>query len=393
MKRFGWFLCASLAFLPALAGAQASLSGSATGGVEHSSNVYSVPEDDADGETADQIVFVTPSLKAALVTRGVDLSADYTLGYYHYQAEQDLSRALHRLAARAALVWWDNVDLELVGRLDPRVVSYNRPLDDPRNQMQQAAVGGRFMLRRELGAATRGSVGYRGEQVTWLEAHEDDEDRLPPDYLTHGPELILERDVGRRLVVGVEYQFRLQTYDDEAAGNAPRSADYTSHTGTGRLGLDATDWLSLSMAYGFSQIEYAKGEDVESLSTTRALADVRVTAGGEVARISASARQNSTQDILGNPATTRFAKLGADYTPYAPWGIGVAASYGEIDYEDLATQVPGTPQAFVAGEASLFYRISVGELSIGANHHESVPEGSDAKIVVNRASVRLGGRF
>ena len=50
MKRFAPFSAFVLVFVPALAGAQASISGTATGGVEHSSNVYSVPEDDLEGE-------------------------------------------------------------------------------------------------------------------------------------------------------------------------------------------------------------------------------------------------------------------------------------------------------------------------------------------------------
>ena len=391
MKNFLTLRLASLlALFPAAAFGEASISGSASGGVEHSSNVYSVPEDAAVKETPDQIIFVTPSLKAALVTRGVDLSADYSLGYYHYQAESDLSRALHRLNAQAALVWWDNLDLAAEGRLDPRIVSYAQPLNDPANQVQQAAVGGRLVLRREFGQSTRGSIGYLGEQVTWLEAHTDDKDRLPPDYLTHGPRLDIERDIGRRLVVGAEYRFRMQDYD-EAADNYPPTGDYSAHTGTARLGLDATDWLSLSVAYGFSQIEYTDG-DPDNRSATRGLGDARITAGGDVARISASARQNQTQDILGNPAVTQSAGLNADYTPYAPWGLGVGASYGEIDYDDsVGTSIAG--QAFVLGEASAFYKVSVGELTIAGSHHESIPEGSESKIVVNRASVRLGGRF
>jgi len=385
-------LFAVLSLVPAVAGAEASISGTAAGGVEHSSNVYAVPEDAPGGETADQILFVKPSLKAALATRGIDLSATYALDYYHYSEETDLSRALHRLDARGALVWWENVDLALHGRLDPRVVSYTEPLDDPTNQVQQAAAGGNLTLRREFGQSMRGSIGYLGEQVTWLEAHEDDEDRLPPDYLTHGPELMIERDIGRRLVLGVEYRFRVQDYD-ETADNAPPTGDHSSHTATGRLGLDATEWLSVSMAYGFAQVEYTTG-DPDNRSATRGLADVRATAGGEVARLSVSARQNATQDILGNPAVTRAAKLGADYTPYAPWGLGVAGTYGQIEYDDSVTQVIGPAnQTFVLGEASVFYRISVGELSLAGSHHESLPEGSDPKVSVNRASVRLGGRF
>lgn len=375
--------------LPVLAHAEASISGTAGGGVEHSSNVYSAP--DGVKGTPDEILFVTPSLEAALVTRGVDLSATYSLGYYHYQAEQDLSRALHTLFAKAALVWWDDLDLEINGRLDPRVVSYASPIDDPTNQVQQAAAGGRLMLRREFGASTRGSAGYVGEQVTWLETHEDDEDRVPPGYLAHGPELAVERDVGPRLVFGADYRYKIQDYD-ESADKVPPTGDYTSHTVTGRFGLDATDWLSLSMAYGFSQVAYAKG-DPDDRSATRGLADVRLTAGGDVARLAMSARQNATQDIFGNPAETRAAKMGVDYTPYAPWGLGVGATYGEIDYDDSAAQATGGSQAFVLGEASVFYRVAVGEISLGASHHESLRERSDEKIVVNRASFRLGGRF
>lgn len=366
--------------------AQASLSGSATGGIEHSSNVYSVGEDQT--ETADEILFVTPSLEAALKTRGLALSAAYSLDYYHYQKEEDLDRALHQLDARAGFVWWDDVDLELVGRLDTRPLTYSQPIDDPLNQAQEAAAGARFELRRELGPATRVAIGYRGEQVTWLETNaNDDEALLPPDYLSHGPEASVERDVGRRLVVGALYQFRMQDYD-EAADNFPPSGDYSAHSGTARVGLDATDWLSASLSLGFSQLDYAEADPA-----TRQLGDLRLVAGGDVAKVSASVRQNSTQDVFGNPAQTRTATAGFDYTPYAPWGAGVAASYGELSFEEAVSGVEAGSQAFVMGQASVEYKVSVGVLQLAASHHESLPEGSDAKIVVNRASLRLGGRF
>jgi hypothetical protein len=95
-------------------------------------------------------------------------------------------------------VWFDDLDLELTGRMEPRPLTYSQPIDDPINLVQQAAAGGRVELRRALGAggATRLFLGARGEQVTWLEASPQDEDRLPPEYLTFGPELGAERDVG-----------------------------------------------------------------------------------------------------------------------------------------------------------------------------------------------------
>lgn len=367
--------------------AQASLSASATGGVEHSSNVYAVPEDQT--ETADEILFVTPSFEAALKTRGLALSADYSLGYYHYQKEDDLDRVLHRLDAKAGFVWWDDLDLELTGRLEPRPLSYAEPVDDPTNQAQEAAAGGRFALRRELGRSTRVGIGYRGEQVTWLEANDEDEGRLPADYLRHGPEASVERDVGQRLVVGLVYDYRMQDFDEESE-NFPPTGDYAAHTGTARVGLDATDWLSASLSFGFSQVDYA---DADVDDGARMLGDVRLVAGGDVARISASARQNSTQDVFGNPAQTRAVVTGFEYTPYAPWGLGLGASYGELSMEDPITSSETSSQAFVLGQASVHYKISVGVLELAGSHHESLPEGSDSKVVVNRASFRLGGRF
>ena len=385
IRRVAVPLALLVAVAPAAASAEASVDVDASGAAEYSSNVYSAP--DGIDPIADQILSVRPKLEAQLETRGLSLSAAYRLDYYHYTNETDLSRALHRLDARAALVWWDDVDLELVGRLEPRAVSFSAPIDDPTNQVQQAGAGGRFAYRREFGPSTRGSVGYRGEQVTWLELHEQDDGRLPPEYFTHGPELSVERDVGRRLVVGLDYGYRFQDYD-ESSDVYPPTGDYAAHQAQVRAGLDATDWLSLSAAVGMAQVEFAEA-DPES----RQLADLRVTAGGDVARLSANYRQHLTQDVFGNPIDTRAARLVGEYTPYAPWGVGLAASYGELAFQESRLGLPASAQAFVLGEARVFYQVSAGIVELAASHHESLPEGGDPKIVVDRASLRLGGRF
>jgi hypothetical protein len=44
-------------------------------------------------------------------------------------------------------------------------------------------------------------------------------------------------------------------------------------------------------------------------------------------------------------------------------------------------------------ELSVFYKVAVGVIEIAGSHHESLPSGDQDKITVNRASLRLGGRF
>jgi hypothetical protein len=386
MTRGALLLAALLA--PTVALAEASITGSATGGVEHSDNVYSTPQNGPD-PTADQILFVNPKIDAALRTRGLSLSLGYELGYYHYNDQADVidDRVLHRLNGRAGFVWFDDLDLELVARMEPRPLDYAQPIDDPINLVQQAAFGGRTELRRELGAATRVFLGARGEQVTWLEASQQDEDRLPPEYLTFGPELGAERDVGRSVVVGLTYAYRIQDYDEDAT-NFPASGDYSAHTGTLRLAVDATEWLAISLEGGASQVDYAEADPA-----LRTLGDLRIAAGGEVLKVTTSVRQNVTQDVNGNAATIQAAHAGFEYTPYAPWGASIRATYGKLRFDEAFGTTEPLSQAFLLAETGVHYRIAAGVIELGLSHHESIPEGAEEKVVVNRASVRVGGRF
>ena len=80
-----------------------------------------------------------------------------------------------------------------------------------------------------------------------------------------------------------------------------------------------------------------------------------------------------------------------------PWSAGAGASYGSLHYVFPVipgTATPNVEQAFVEADARASYRISVATLTLAALHHQSLPaDSTQNKIVVNRASITLGGKF
>lgn len=364
---------------------QSHITGAATGGIEHTSNAYSVPVDQE--PIADQILSIRPMFEGVLETRGMSLTAAYRLDYHHYQTEAGLSRAFHTLDGSGALIWWDDVDLELTARLAAVPVSLAAPVSDPTNQFQQGALGGRVVYRREMSAATRVKAGYVGERVTWLEVHTSDRDRLPADYVSHGPAVGVERDISRTILAGLDYRYVMQVYDGEEEGLLrPPAENLAAHSVQARTRMDPTEWLAVQAAIGFQHVDYELSDPA-----LRLLADVTVRAGGDVAATSVFYRENHTQDVYGQPATIRGAGVSGEYSPWAPWGVRLGASYGELVFgpDSPVTQI----ESHVLGEASFFYQVQLGQLEIAASRHQSLPISGEAPVVVDRASLRLGGRF
>ena len=100
--------------------------------------------------------------------------------------------------------------------------------------------------------------------------------------------------------------------------------------------------------------------------------------------------------MAGNSVDQKIATLGAEYTPTAPWGLGIKGAYGRLDSVIDPKVSPLGNRSFVEGGASAFYRISVGTIEIAGTHHETLGAGGAAGspiIKVNRFSLRLGGTF
>ena len=276
--------------------------------------------------------------------------------------------------------------------LAPQPLSYANPLLDPVNDVQQSRSSAHAGLHHEFGRSTRGSLAYRGEYVTYFEVHKND--ALPPSFLVHGPELTAERDLGPLTSVGALYTYRTETYDSVKAGQlVPR--DWQGHVAELSVRSTPTEWLGVRARGGFKSITYTDNKEAK----TRLVADGDAVAGGDVGRVELQLSHDLTQDILGNAATLTRVGLGADYTPSAPWTARVGASYGQHDliFPAAATTTLKTHQGFVEGTAGASYRISPGILTLGVMHHESTTKidavSTQAKVVVNRATLSLGGKF
>ena len=183
-------LPALLLLLPGAALAQNAVSADVSGLVEHTDNATLAPEGTTKKDP-DTILTVRPSVVGKAETRGIAASLRYTLSYYHYSKDTDLSRALHDLAADAKLIWWDNVDLEASEDLVPVPLDFGAPLDNPVNQVQSSHTKGHVDYEHEFGPLMRGEVGYAGERVNYIKVHRGD--TLPPEYLIHGPALSIDR--------------------------------------------------------------------------------------------------------------------------------------------------------------------------------------------------------
>lgn len=397
MTRVSLFLLlapAILALAPIEARAQENVTGDrlsaeVRGGAEVTDNVRLVPV----GEESDTIYQVTPSITGRVERRGFMASLRYRLDYWHFQDASDLDRALHDMEAKLGLTWFENIDLEAYDKLVPTSISFGRgPLEDPLNNVQANHAGGKLSLRRPLGESTRILAGYTGERVDYLEVHKDD--AFPPEYFLHDPGVALERDLGRRASMRIGYRYRLQDFDDK---NAPLTGDATSHIGTLRAVFAPVQWVELEGAYGLQRVSYenepfgaAPGALTRGKTDLRHIGHAQVKAGGEIASVIAAWDQQVTTDVLGNPAEVRIASLGADYTPFAPWGLSLEAAYGK---QNLFFDPNNTPDSFVQARAGLSYRISVGTIEATGQRFQSLEGDQDARIEVNRFGLRLGGSF
>ena len=363
---------------------------------EFTDNATLVPEKPVDPtvkKQADQILVANPAIEAKADTRGVKASLRYELNYFHYSKLSKLDRALHDLDAQAALVYWDSLDLDAREILAPQPLSYASPLLDPVNDVQQTRSSAHAGIHHEFGRSTRGSLAYRGEYVTYFDVHKNDPKF--PSFLVHGPELTAERDLGPLTTVGLLYSYRIETYDQSKTENTG-ALDWQGHVAELTARSTPTEWLALGARAGVKAITYTKSKETK----TRFVGDADAVAGGEIGRLALQLSDDVTQDVLGNPATLARVGLGADYTPTAPWSAHLGASYGmlELEFPASAVSTVKTKQGFVEGIAGFSYRISPGILTLGAMHHESttkvdVPGAADSKIVVNRGTLSLGGRF
>lgn len=369
-----------LVSMPALAEEPDRFSASVDGGAEYTSNPFLLPADaKPEGDT---VLTVHPSFDARMERRGFLLSASYDVRYWHYTGNTELSRALHDLRARASLLYWENVELEAHANLTPTPLTFGGPLDDPTNNAQSARLGAKLGYRRELGRSTRVAAGYAGESVTWLEVHKDDP-KLPA-YVLHDPGLSIERDVGRRYMVGLAYRFRLQDFEEDAM----LSGDVTAHAGILRVSATPTEWLTLALAGGAQQATF---ENEAFDSSLHRLIDISARAGGEIllATVSYSEKLASDPTVSGEVAEVRLARAGVDYEPFAPWAVGLGLAYGQQEFI-AGTTFGAIPRSFTMAELTLAYRVRSGIVELGGSFYSS-PE--DPKIEVMRAGLRLGGRF
>ncbi len=374
----------ALLLVPASALAQEEpdrFSASVDGGAEYTSNPRLEPADS--NPEGDTVLIVHPSIEGRLERRGFLLSGAYDVRYWQYTSNSELSRALHDLRARAALTYWESLELEGYANLIPTPLTFGGPIDDPTNNVQSAHLGGKVGYRRELGRSNRIEAGYVGEQVSYLEVHKDDV--TPPEYLLHDPGLSFERDVGKRYTVGLGYRFRVQ---DFATANAPSTGDVTAHALILKVNGTPTDWLTFALAGGAQQASF---ENSAVDPVLHRLVDLSVRGGGEIAFANLSYSERFATDLAGEPATMRHARLGLDYEPFAPWAAGLGVSYGAQDLVSTA----GTPaRTFVQADVTLAYRVRAGVIELAASHYTSPEDGpTTPKIDVTRAGLRLGGRF
>jgi hypothetical protein len=375
-----------LALLPSAALAQNSIEGDVSGLAEITDNARLAPE----GATkdSDTVFTVRPSVVGKAETRGVIASLRYTLSYYHYSKDHDLDRALHDLAADAKLVWWDNVDLEASEDLIPVPVDFGGPIDNPVNQVQSSHLRGHADYEHEFGPLTRGEIGYVAERVDYLEVHKNDP--RPPEYLMHGPALSVDRDLGPRAGITADYRFRMIAFDRNAS--TPTTGNSTAHVIAVRPHYTPNDELELSGALGYQLVSYENS----SGSKGRILINAHVRGGNELLAGLLDYDQHVTQDVAGNSVDEKIATIGGAFTPTAPWGMGLRASYGRMDTVLDPAVNPLGDRAFAEAGANVFYRISVGTIELAGTHHEGLDagSGSTAPIVkVNRFSLRLGGTF
>ena len=371
------------------------LTAEVNGRVEHTDNALLTPETGPVKKQADQIFIVNPAIQANATTRGVKASIEYQLNYFHYSKLSKLDRALHDLDARAALVYWESVDLDAQQILAPQPLNYASPLRDPVNDIQASRSLAHAGLHHEFNRATRAELGYRAQYVTYFKVHKGD--ALFPDYLVHGPEISAERDVGPRLTVGLQYSYHLETFQNVKSG-ATAPPDWQAHVAALDVRAEPTDWLGLHAKAGVKAVTYTESKE----NRTRFIGDAGATAGGPIGHVDLRLSHDVTQDLLGNPATISRANLGVEYAPTAPWGARVDGSYGTLQYDLVPAGIPGgvvvtTDQSFFEAGAGFSYRISPGVLSLGASHHESLTKietfTGDSKVVVNRAMLTLGGKF
>lgn len=366
-----------------------------SGRAEYTDNVFLTPEDAT--QAHDQIFVVNPAVEGNVDTRGVQASLRYSLNYYHYQDHKSLDRALHDLEAKAALVYWDAVDLDAKETLAPQPISYAAPITDPVNLLQSSRSEAHLGLHHEFGPSTRAMLGYRGAYGTWFKVN--DADVTPPSFLEHGPEITAERDIGPLTTVGITYAYRMHTFSTVSAQSGfYQPLDWQGHQAELEIRSAPLEWLGLRARGGGKAITFEN-----KASKSRAIGDLAVIAGGDPGHVDLDVSTDLTQDYLGNPASVSQARLGAEWTPNAPWSARIAGSYGALHLslpDDQATP-PNTltsDQSYIEAEAGLSYRFArIGEVSIGGMHHESLTKietvDGNAKIAVNRAFLSLGGKF
>ena len=361
------------------AAAQNRIEGSVDGQVEATDNARLAP--DGTTKDADQILEVRPSITGALETRGVMATLNYTLNYYGYAHQSDLSRALHDLQANAKLIWWDDLDLEVGEDLAAVPVDFGAPVDNPVNDVQASRAHGKVVLSHALGAANRLLIGYEIQRVDYIKVNKHD--LKPPQYLLQLPGASFERDLGPNASAALQYRYELATFDKQTS---PATGNFSAHVVDLAPTWQVNDWLSANGAFGAQFVTY------QHLSGTKArtLFDLGAKAETDIAVVRLSIDRHVTQDLGGGAADVTMASLAAEYDPTAPWSIGLLTSYGDL--HDVASSAnPLGSRGYVEGGLNLAYRLAQGTIRVGAIHHQTVDSGP--KVVANRFTLGLGGSF
>ncbi len=375
-------------FAPVRARAAGDLGAEVSTQAQYSSNVNGAVGNAAE---ADTILTVSPTVSGSLETRGLQTSLRYSLFYFQYQKAKEQDRLLHDLAARMAVIWWENVDLEVNEHLMPRPLQSSRPTDDPANNVQGNRLSGRVGLRTRLGQRTGFGVGYDAERVDYFKLRPDDPDpETMQDYLSFGPSARFGHEITARMQLSLSYGYRTHLYDEKAA--APEISRLEGHQAMVGLGYEAGEWLSVQANVGGQRVTNDAGETNDGASV-----ELSTRSRGALVTWGVSAQNRLTLDVTGQPVEAQTVAADLSVAPLDWWNVGLRATYGAqaslFERSSIDAALPRVDNRYVQADLSFGYRFSIGLLEITAGRYQTLPEDDAEAIEVNRAALRLGGSF